>query len=335
MTSQLPLPIPKPYVDHQREMAAKVKYIESMREKKKRDAASTQAIIDKALDDLNALADVVLEGQSSLPFDEASPTASLAAIAMMAQCTPLEALTCPTHGTCTCLQPEQPVLRLKCTGVDGTVKGHEIEEACCIGVEEGAETPGCNLCCEHAGGICRPVTEADQPKPVVPTTAPEVKAGDCPLHGVESKHGPALVTAPPDWWRCERCGEEFGEDRSSHAIHADGCDGSCKRCPVECGPISKVNRGTVTGPPAVTTVPEEPPRAGGLKAGDRVLIHGFRCEVLRTGDPCEEEGCERPTVTIVDPEGAVDTVHLSECEGLDVPVHTEVAEVPLDDEKTQ
>lgn len=258
--SQLPLPVPKFHVSRDREMAAKVKYIESMREKKKRDAASTQAIIDKALDDLNAIADVVLDGQQDLPFDEASASASLAAIAMMAQCTPIEALTCPTHGTCICIQPVQPAPMLVCVGASSKTAQHPPEEAACVGIDADA-TPGCNLCCDHEGGLCRPVTAADIPPPVVPTTAPEIKAVDCPLHGVESKHGPAVAAGPPDWWRCERCGEEFGEERSSHAVHADGCDGSCKRCPVECGPIVKVVRGAPVQreeSPVESAVPEPP-----------------------------------------------------------------------------
>jgi len=338
----LPLPVPKPYVDHEREMAAKVKHIESMREKKKRDAAATQAIIDKELDDLNALADLVLDGQRRLPLDDvASSTAALAAIAIMAQCTPIEALTCPTHGTCTCLQPEQPAPRLVCVGQATTP--HDGEEAACIGTEAGATDPGCNLCCEHEGDVCRPVTEDDQPKPVVPTTAPEVKAVDCPLHGVESKHGPAVAPAEPalpTWWRCTACGDEFDQDRSSHAAHAQGCDGSCKKCPVECGPIVKQEGGFRGAPPLPEEAealaaefppdPAEPPTpVRGVKAGDEVTILGFKCKVVRTGDPCEEEGCERPTVTIIDPEGAEDTVHLSDCEGLDIPADPAVTEVPL------
>ena len=40
-------------------------------------------------------------------------------------------------------------------------------------------------------------------------------------------------------WRCSMCGERFdnSEPMRSHAVHARDCDGSCKSCPVECGPI--------------------------------------------------------------------------------------------------
>ena len=47
-------------------------------------------------------------------------------------------------------------------------------------------------------------------------------------------------------YECLRCGESFGEERSSHGVagHDDDCDGSCENCPVEleCGPIEAVFR---------------------------------------------------------------------------------------------
>jgi hypothetical protein len=48
-----------------------------------------------------------------------------------------------------------------------------------------------------------------------------------------------------------------------------------------------------------------------IRAGDKVAIHGFLCEVISTG-VCEGEGCGKQTVTIIDPEGAEDTVHLED-----------------------
>ena len=166
------------HVPRDREMAAKVKHIDSLREKKKRDAANTQALIDEELDDLNALADVVLNAeQVDLPFEEEA-TAALAKIA--ATCSPVEALACPVHGDCTCVQPEPVVLVcLACKG-----------PATCMGIGTPEETfPACDSCCKHDQdfGKCRPVTPEDQPYP--PTMAPAVKAVDCPLHGVDSKHG--------------------------------------------------------------------------------------------------------------------------------------------------
>ena len=42
----------------------------------------------------------------------------------------------------------------------------------------------------------------------------------------------------PAGWRCAGCGEKFYRDPgSSHAVHARDCDGVCRTCPVECGPI--------------------------------------------------------------------------------------------------
>ena len=41
----------------------------------------------------------------------------------------------------------------------------------------------------------------------------------------------------PTGWRCAGCGEKFRSDAGSHAVHARDCDGSCRSCPVQCGPI--------------------------------------------------------------------------------------------------
>ena len=51
-----------------------------------------------------------------------------------------------------------------------------------------------------------------------------------------------------------------------------------------------------------------------IKAGSKVIINGFLCKVLGTG-VCEDDGCGKPTVTIIDPEGAEDTVHEEDCDG--------------------
>ena len=54
------------------------------------------------------------------------------------------------------------------------------------------------------------------------------------------------------------------------------------------------------------------------KKGDKVRIQGFLCEVLSTGT-CEDSFCGKPIVTIIDPEGQEDTVHLEDCDGEVVP----------------
>lgn len=195
--NQTTIPLEKPRVIHvprDREMAAKVKHIESLRDKKKRDAANTQALIDSELDDLNALADVVLNAeQVDLPFEEEA-TAALAKIA--GTCSPADAIACPKCGDCSCI-PEGDI-NLVCA----FCKEFGIEPpalAVCIGVsaekgERGLESPACDVHCGHEQTLmkCRPVTPEDQPQ--APTTAPAVKAIDCPLHGVDSKH----ATGPGD-----------------------------------------------------------------------------------------------------------------------------------------
>ena len=197
--SQPTLPLEKARVIHvsrERELAAKVKHIESMREKKKRDAASTQALIDEELDDLNALADVVLNAeQVDLPFEEEA-TAALAKIA--ATCSPVEALSCPKCGDCVCNQPLESSMLL-CAFCNEF--GMEPAAAVCMGLsaeksEGGEESPACDTHCGHEQLTmkCRPVTPEDQPKP--PTTAPEIKVLSCPLHGVDSKHGAAPAEGP-------------------------------------------------------------------------------------------------------------------------------------------
>lgn len=50
-----------------------------------------------------------------------------------------------------------------------------------------------------------------------------------------------------------------------------------------------------------------------VRVGDKVRIYGFECEVVGLGT-CDDEGCNQPTITVIDPEGAEDTVHLSDCE---------------------
>ncbi len=204
--SQTTIPLEKSRVIHvprDREMAAKVKHIESLREKKKRDAASTQALIDEELDDLNALADVVLNAeQVDLPFEEEA-TEALAKIASLAR-TPAEALACPVHGDCSCIQPEVappgPLMCAFCTPIGqgwvpqfATCMGHSAEES-----EGGTVTPACDTHCKHEQVMmkCRPITEEDQPKLVPPMTAPSIKSMDCPLHGVNSLHGQVIV--PPE-----------------------------------------------------------------------------------------------------------------------------------------
>lgn len=42
-------------------------------------------------------------------------------------------------------------------------------------------------------------------------------------------------------WRCAGCGETFDDDRISHPRHDANCDGSCRRCPVQCGPVMPYN----------------------------------------------------------------------------------------------
>lgn len=44
-----------------------------------------------------------------------------------------------------------------------------------------------------------------------------------------------------------------------------------------------------------------------------VMIYGFRCKVLAEG-VCADDGCGKPTVTIIDPEGNEDTVHAEDCD---------------------
>jgi len=184
------------HVPRDREMAAKVKHIDSLREKKKRDAASTQALIDEELDDLNALADVVLNAeQVELPFEEEA-TAALAKIA--ATCSPVEAVACPVCGDCSCVQPGSSVLLCAFCKEFGQ---EDPAPAVCVGVSaektEGVEeSPACDVHCGHEQTLmkCRPVTPEDQPKP--PTTAPEVKDVGCALHGVDSTHG---EPAAPDF----------------------------------------------------------------------------------------------------------------------------------------
>lgn len=43
-----------------------------------------------------------------------------------------------------------------------------------------------------------------------------------------------------EMYRCTSCGEYFDRPTFSHAIHAIGCDGSCKKCPIECGPVEEI-----------------------------------------------------------------------------------------------
>lgn len=44
----------------------------------------------------------------------------------------------------------------------------------------------------------------------------------------------------PAYWRCEGCGEVFDAPAFSHPRHDWSCEGECRYCPVECGPITKV-----------------------------------------------------------------------------------------------
>jgi len=189
-------------------MSIKALAIEALREKKKRDAAATQADIDNLLDELNAIAKVVQEGEEEkaqrelfVNVDQATAAAALAELAKRA-CSEPDALSCPVHGQCTCEQnlPAPPVLMCdlvpECTA-----------PATCVGQSSDSDSPelspGCDEHCGHEQTeqmTCRPVTPEDQPKPAEPTTAPDIKAVDCPLHGVDSQHGkavPEIKEVPP------------------------------------------------------------------------------------------------------------------------------------------
>jgi translation elongation factor P/translation initiation factor 5A len=50
-----------------------------------------------------------------------------------------------------------------------------------------------------------------------------------------------------------------------------------------------------------------------IKKGEYVKVNGFRCKVVDTGT-CEDDGCGKPTVTLIDPEGNEDTLHEADCE---------------------
>ena len=41
-------------------------------------------------------------------------------------------------------------------------------------------------------------------------------------------------------WICSNCREEFNQKTYSHPVHDFRCDGSCKLCPVECGPVEEI-----------------------------------------------------------------------------------------------
>lgn len=45
-------------------------------------------------------------------------------------------------------------------------------------------------------------------------------------------------------WICTACGQEFEIETFSHARHHPSCDGYCKNCPIECGPVEKIEDGT-------------------------------------------------------------------------------------------
>jgi hypothetical protein len=181
-------------------MSVKVLAIEALREKKKRDAAATQADIDQLLDELNQIAKAVQEGeeekaQRELFVDEEQARAALGEVAKRA-CSPRDATTCPVHGNCTCPEPERfPGLR--CAYCDGV--------ATCIGIDRKdglALAPSCSACCDHVQDEgtetdpnpvkCRPVTPEDQPP--VPEPSSDMHEIDCPLHGVESQHGKAVIS---------------------------------------------------------------------------------------------------------------------------------------------
>ena len=172
-------------IERGQNMAAKLLHVGALRQKKKDDAKNTQALIDTELDEAERLARVITEAEESrkqgdLFVTDKVATEALAEVARRA-CTDVDALSCPVHGPCSCEQE----LRLTCSSDPD-------EAAACIGTEEGAE-PGCNLCCDHEGGMCRPVVEADRPKP---TTAPAVKSPACALHGVDSEHAKMRAEEP-------------------------------------------------------------------------------------------------------------------------------------------
>lgn len=54
-------------------------------------------------------------------------------------------------------------------------------------------------------------------------------------------------------------------------------------------------------------------RAKKLKDGDSVNYHGISIRIIRGEHPCEDEDCEKPVVTIRDPEtGRPDEVHVED-----------------------
>jgi len=181
-------------IDRGNVMSAKVEHIGQLRKKRREDLRSINAIIESEQDEVERLARVIRKAeearnQGELFVDDQVATETLAEVARRA-CTEIDALTCPVHGTCSCV-PD--VGRLMCVGAHSGALAHSLEVAACIGTEEGGG-PGCNLCCEHDGGLCREVTEADQPKQ---EKAPAVKAIDCQLHGTDAEHAKARAEAAP------------------------------------------------------------------------------------------------------------------------------------------
>jgi len=64
--------------------------------------------------------------------------------------------------------------------------------------------------------------------------APTIAEAGCPACGTQ------LVQQPPERWRCYGCGMEFESETHSHPVHSALCEGDCRYCPEQCGPVTKI-----------------------------------------------------------------------------------------------
>jgi len=46
---------------------------------------------------------------------------------------------------------------------------------------------------------------------------------------------------------------------------------------------------------------------------EKVRIYGYVCQVVSRGK-CEDDGCDKPTVTVIDHDGQEDTLHTEDTE---------------------
>lgn len=238
-------------------MSIKALAIEALREKKKRDAAATQADIDQLLDELNAIAKVVQEGEEERAqrdlFSQEQAASALTDLAKRV-CSAADALHCEVHGDCTCPQPEMVMPPLRCALITECTA-----PATCLGRSSDSDSPdlspGCDDHCGHTQtelGTCRPVTAEDQPKPPITIAAPEVKAVDCPLHGVENQHAKAVEPAP----------EAAPASEEPHGKGGDGADDE---------PAPADYAAAVAGAPSPDqAVPTEPPSPSPEPAGEAI-----------------------------------------------------------------